>query len=75
MNKTELVNRVAKEADISKPTANKALNAVIDGITESLKKAIKLHWLVLAHSSHQKEKQELVEILGQKLPSIFPRRK
>lgn len=42
MNKTELVNRVAKEADISKPAANKALNAVIDGITESLRKSHKV---------------------------------
>ncbi len=42
MNKTELTNRIAKEAEISKPAAAKALNAVIDGITESLKKGHKV---------------------------------
>jgi DNA-binding protein HU-beta len=42
MNKTELITKVAKEADVSKPAANKALNAVIDGITESLRKGHKV---------------------------------
>jgi DNA-binding protein HU-beta len=42
MNKTDLINRIAKDAGVSKPVANKALNAVIDGITASLKKGQKI---------------------------------
>ncbi len=41
MNKTDLINKIAKDAGVSKPTANKALNAVIDGITAALKKGQK----------------------------------
>ncbi|OGF63861.1 MAG: hypothetical protein A2Y62_18935 [Candidatus Fischerbacteria bacterium RBG_13_37_8] len=42
MNKTDLVNRIAKDAEVSKPAANRALNAVIDGISEALKKGHKV---------------------------------
>lgn len=42
MNKTDLINRIAKDAVVSKPVANKALNAVIDGITAALKKGQKI---------------------------------
>ena len=38
MNKTDLINSVAEQADISKKDASKAVDAVFDSITETLKK-------------------------------------
>lgn len=38
MNKQELIDFVAKQADISKTDATKAVDAVFDGITTTLKK-------------------------------------
>ena len=38
MNKSELVDAIAEEADISKASAGRALDAAIDAITGSLKK-------------------------------------
>ena len=38
MTKSELVEKMAKEASISKSAANVALNSFIDGITKALKK-------------------------------------
>ncbi|UTF60572.1 nucleoid-associated protein HU-beta [Gilvimarinus sp. DA14] len=38
MNKTELIEAIAASADISKAAAGRALDAVVDGITDSLKK-------------------------------------
>jgi DNA-binding protein HU-beta len=37
MNKTELIEHIAKSADISKASATRALEAAIDGIVESLR--------------------------------------
>ena len=37
MNKTELIATVAEKAELSKKDAEKAVNAVFEGITESLK--------------------------------------
>ncbi|MCR9279136.1 MAG: HU family DNA-binding protein [Pseudomonadaceae bacterium] len=37
MNKTELVDKIAEEADISKASAARALDAALEAITESLK--------------------------------------
>ena len=38
MNKTDLIEKVAKEADLSKAAAGRAVNAVFDGISTSLSK-------------------------------------
>ena len=38
MNKTELIERIAQEADISKAAAEKAVNATVDTIKKTLKK-------------------------------------
>ncbi len=38
MNKTELVEYIAKSADISKASALRSLDAVLEAITETLKK-------------------------------------
>lgn len=42
MNKTELVDAVAKSADISKAAANKAVDAVVESVTEALQKGDKV---------------------------------
>ena len=39
MNKTELIDRIADSADISKAAAGRALDGAIDAITDSLKQA------------------------------------
>jgi DNA-binding protein HU-beta len=38
MNKTELIDHIAEQADISKATAGRALDAVINGVKSTLKK-------------------------------------
>jgi DNA-binding protein HU-beta len=38
MNKSELIDHIAKAADISKASAGRALDAAIDGITEALRR-------------------------------------
>jgi DNA-binding protein HU-beta len=42
MTKGELVEKMAKDADISKAAADKALNSFIDGIKKTLKKGSKV---------------------------------
>ena len=39
MNKTDLIEHVANQADISKAAAGRAVEAVIDGVTRTLKKS------------------------------------
>ena len=38
MNKTELIEEIAKSADITKASATRALDAMIDAVTSSLQK-------------------------------------
>ena len=38
MNKTELIEHISKQADISKAAATRALDATIDAVTSTLKK-------------------------------------
>lgn len=42
MTKAELVEKMAKDADISKAAADKALNSFMDGIKKTLKKGNKV---------------------------------
>lgn len=42
MNKTELVDAIASSADITKAQANKALDAFIEAVTDTLKKGDKV---------------------------------
>jgi len=37
MNRTELIDHIARQADISKASAERTLNAMIGGITQTLK--------------------------------------
>ena len=39
MNKSELIEHIAKQADISKPAATRALEALIGGVKSTLKKS------------------------------------
>jgi DNA-binding protein HU-beta len=38
MNKQDLINKIAKEADITKTQASKAVGAFIDGVSRTVKK-------------------------------------
>lgn len=42
MNKTELINAVAAKSELSKKDAGKALDAVLDSVTEALKQGDKV---------------------------------
>ena len=42
MNKAELIDAVASSADLSKADATRAVDAVVDNITESLRKGCTL---------------------------------
>ncbi len=42
MNKGDLINKIAENANLSKAQATDALNAVLDGITEALKEGDKV---------------------------------
>ena len=42
MTKAELIEKMAKDADISKAAADKALDSFVDGITKTLKKGDKV---------------------------------
>jgi DNA-binding protein HU-beta len=39
VNKTELIDRIAESADISKASAGRALDAALEAVTDSLKQA------------------------------------
>jgi len=42
MNKGDLINKIAESANLSKAQATDALNAVLDGVTDSLKNGDKV---------------------------------
>jgi len=42
MNRQDLINKIAKEAEVTKKAANSALNAVIEGVTGALAKGDKV---------------------------------
>lgn len=42
MTKAELIDKMAKDADISKAAANKAVDSLVDGIKKTLKKGGKV---------------------------------
>lgn len=49
MNKTELIEHIANNADISKAAAARALDSTIDAVKKTLKKVVQYRLLVLAH--------------------------
>ena len=42
MNRQDLINKIAKEAEVTKKSADSALNAVIEGVTGALAKGDKV---------------------------------
>ena len=65
MNKAEIINAIAKHADISKKQAKEIFELIFTKIETALKKEKKLQFLHLEHSQLKKDQQELVEILKQ----------
>ncbi len=49
MNKSELIEAIAASADIPKAAATRALDAMVESVTDSLKKARVFLWSVLVH--------------------------
>ena len=45
MTKEELVNKIAREAKVTKVQANKAINTFFDGVTSSLKRGRKVSFV------------------------------
>lgn len=43
MNKSQLIDKIAAGADISKAAAGRALDSMIDAVTDALKKMTKSH--------------------------------
>jgi DNA-binding protein HU-beta len=50
MTKAELISAVAKKADLTKAESGKVIDAIVESITEALKKGNKISLLVLKHS-------------------------
>ncbi|MBB5172900.1 HU family DNA-binding protein [Texcoconibacillus texcoconensis] len=81
MNKTELINAVAEQADLSKKDATSAVDAVFDVITDSLTKGDKVQLIgfgnfeVRERSSRKgrnPQTGEEIEIPASKVPAFKP---
>ncbi len=81
MNKTELVELVAEKANLSKKDSDKALKAVLDGITESLVKGDKVQLVGFgtfevrsrkAREGRNPATGENITIKAQKAPAFKP---
>ncbi|SDH46306.1 bacterial nucleoid protein Hbs [Alteribacillus persepolensis] len=81
MNKTDLINAVAEQADISKKDASKAVDAVFDSITETLKKGDKIQLVGFgsfevreraARKGRNPQTGEEIEIPATKNPAFRP---
>ena len=81
MNKSELINHIADEADISKAAATRALDAVISAITSTLKKGGKVALVGVGVFSVSKRKAregrnpktgEAIKIAARKVPKFTP---
>ncbi|KPJ65388.1 hypothetical protein AMJ44_10335 [candidate division WOR-1 bacterium DG_54_3] len=59
MTKEELINKIAKEAKVTKAQANKAANAFFDGVTSSLKKGRKVSFVGFGTFSVAKRKARM----------------
>ncbi len=79
MTKAELIERIAKDTGISKGSAEKALNAVIEGIKQTLKKGNKVTLVGFGTFSVAKRKArkgrnprtgETIKIAAQKSPKF-----
>ncbi len=81
MTKEELINKIAKEAKVTKAQANKALNAAIDGVTSSLKRGRKVSFVGFGTFSVAKRKARMgrnpqtgapIRIAASRVPKFKP---
>ncbi|MGI6578118.1 MAG: HU family DNA-binding protein [Eubacteriales bacterium] len=81
MNKTDFVNAVAEKANLSKKDAEKALNAVLDVIKETLAEGEKIQLVGFgsfevrdraARIGHNPRTKEVIEIPATRLPVFKP---
>ena len=79
MNKTELISAVADKAGLSKKDSEKAVNAVVDAITEALKSGDKVQLIGFgsfevkeraARSGRNPKTNEEIEIPASKVPQF-----
>ena len=84
MNKSELIEKMAKDADISKTAANTALNSLLEGITKSLKKNQKVTLVGFGTFSTSRRKArkgrnpqtgEVIKIKAKKIAKFKPGKK
>ena len=79
MTKTDLINFIAENADLTKADAARALDAVVEGITEGLKKSGKVTLVGFgtfnakereAHMGRNPQTGESVQIAARVVPSF-----
>ena len=79
MNKTELVSAVAEKAGISKKDADKAVAAIIEAVTESLKAGDKVQLVGFGtfevrsrpeRTGRNPQTKETIKILASKVPAF-----
>lgn len=79
MNKTELINAIAAEAEISKKDAGKALDAFLDTVTKTLKKDEKVQLVGFgtfevreraAREGHNPQTGKKIQIAAAKVPAF-----
>ncbi|MCP5180312.1 MAG: HU family DNA-binding protein [Pseudomonadales bacterium] len=81
MNKSELIDRIADAADISKASAARALDATLDAITESLRQSdpvvlVGFGSFVVreraARTGRNPQTREVIEIAAARVPAFKP---
>jgi DNA-binding protein HU-beta len=81
MTKEELIDKIAKEAKVTKVQAHKAVNAFFDGVTNSLKKGKKVSFVGFGTFSISKRKARTgrnpqtgapIHIAASKVPKFKP---
>lgn len=79
MNKTELINAIAAEAEISKKDAGKALDAFVETVTKTLKKNEKVQLIGFgtfevreraAREGHNPQTGKKIKIAAAKVPAF-----
>ena len=81
MNKTELIDHIAKQADISKAAAGRALEAIVGGIRGSLRKGNSVTLVGFgtftvgkraARTGRNPRTNEAIKIKAAKVPKVRP---
>lgn len=81
MNKADLINQMADQAEISKAQATKALDAMLDGVVEALKNGDKVTLVNFgtffvadraARTGRNPRTNEEIQIEGKKVPKFKP---